>query len=289
MFFKDLSKEEQKQIADFAERSCKNKDANSYFAVLKKDNSLSKESRGPCHAGLQIYDESAKNVKYILSSIQRPLYKKEEWMPFLNWLLNKSVYSQIFILNDPEEVFKYGLVIDPNHNSNLIFSAIFASRFFTESHSPEVSERFRLYLIFKNAGATEEEALILAHCFYKKGEKLIFSELSSGHAMFSSGKTFDYIYNWLNKTPKTNLKRDFYSENGTFYGVCAMWGPTVNYHDNENGIRQVFHNLLKEEKVKNSNIFYKEPVDQVSLNKEDISVFLTNLRKTFKSKEKEYA
>jgi hypothetical protein len=137
-----------------------------------------------------------------------PWCEEGQMLKFVDWLINRSPWEQVFIDKNPARVIKLGYLVDAQQSSSFVCSAMVASRFMTESYSGESwQSRVKVYQELLDMGCSENEAFMFAHMFNStEWEKnlypIVFSRLSSGHSTFyGSCYGREYILNFLKGTP----------------------------------------------------------------------------------------
>jgi hypothetical protein len=209
-------------------------DKNAYLALMLegKDGELVYKilGNGPCHGSLQIYNLANKvtlPIKYILSAIQTHNYKDEYVLPYIDWLLNRSPWADVFVDKDVKSVYKYGWLIGTDQPSNLVASACIATRYFTETYTPQISRRYETYLHILSLGFSEHESMLMSYLFEKdKGKKYLvnFRSLECSHSVFAMNRAPESYYrNFLNDNPKGCQTGSFKSRKGYDGEIHALW------------------------------------------------------------------
>lgn len=227
-----------KDIQKFRETfaaSAKGNGSNAYLGVILGNDQIGLSYKnigsGPCHGAFQSYQLREKinglPIKYLLSTVQSHNYEKEQVVPYIDWMANRSPWAALHVEKDPEAILKFGWVISPDFPANLVASACIATRAFTEHYTPSVGSRFKTYLHILSLGFKEEEALLMSYLFVKGNTSrysVVFAELVAGHGIFAlNGQPECYYRNFLLGTPKNLVGGTFASNKGYDGEVCAVW------------------------------------------------------------------
>lgn len=267
----DIRKGFVKKGQDFSEK-------NAYVGLMleAKDGTLVHRDlgKGPCHGALQTYQLRDKGVmlpiKYILSTIQAHDYPKKDVLFYIDWLINKSPWACVFVDKDAESVYQYGWLIGTDHSSNLVASACIATRYFTETYTPEISRRFSTYLHILTLGFSEHESMLMSYLFEKDNTKkysVTFRSLEGGHSVFGLNRAPESYYrNFLKNTPAGLRKNTFEKAQGYDNGVHVLWAYSRS---------EAFFNWIKRVRPiqsiskKSLNIFEKIKVDTFTITSEE--------------------
>lgn len=219
---------------DYKENPCS--DYNSHGGIVYEDGKLHIVGRWACHGWLSEYNFGDFNrlkgnkPKYILSTIMAPRTTKEKLINFTDWLINRSVWKDVFLEKDAEQAELLGHVVDANFPANFVASAMMASRFLTEVYVSGMDKREIVYDELLKLGLSEDESFFFAHLYKPNGGgtyPIVFNRLSSGHSTFlSSGFNKEYCKNFLTHTPQKN-KFNRPLSTGTGYvndTVNILWG-----------------------------------------------------------------
>lgn len=192
-----------------------------------------------CHAGLrdityvrgyQDFGSPIAVVSALMKPYEKEMLLEEEAFMYLDWLLNRSPYSSVFISKDVHECLLHKAIIaDANHPSNLMAGGLVASRRLWEY--PTVA---RVFCDLVKEGTNEDLAYILAHyctTSFDRSGKVDWSCVRGGHCTIeTSAVTQAYVKNFLAHTP-TDLNKP-YSESYSYYGYSNMFlgkGPRTIY------------------------------------------------------------
>ena len=210
--------EVRKRFADDAApyQKTRSADNNAFGGIVTSDGGYVKVGRWACHGWLQGYNLEAKvpyafnkkgGIKYILSAVMKPHVTEDKLRRFIDWLVHRSPWADIFVDKDIDSILTYGHLVDANFPTSFIVSGMIASRFVTESYSgDEIEKRCAVYQELLDIGCTENEAFFFAHMYnvsnVKKVYPITFSRYYSGHATFyASDYQEDYVRNFLRGTP----------------------------------------------------------------------------------------
>lgn len=152
-----------------------------------------------CHAGLQSLDtNSIAVISGLQSDYKGNLISKEEGVAFLDWLLNRSPYSEVFVTKSAKDAIKNSCIIaDSNYPSNLLAAGLVASRRLWEYREIVIA----WYDLVK-AGMNEDLAYWVAHkaqCRSDRTGNISFTGCSFGHCSMNPD-LFDRkaLKAWLN-------------------------------------------------------------------------------------------
>jgi len=255
-------------------------DNNSFGAFILADNTYFEVGKWVCHGWLSEYnmqhyivgrEKLKKGVKYALSAVMKPWVSEDKLLRYIDWLINRSPWEKIFVDKDATSVRQLGYLVDANHPSSFIGSAMVASRFMTESYSGKSWEcRCKVYQELLEIGCTENEAFFFAHMYNIEVDKglypLVFSRLQSGHwTFFGSNYQENYVRNFLTghvaKTGANILASGKGYESDT---LNSTWGLTDLSSDAFGKKVQALQPIRMEVK-KDHHIFRKLRVDSYSI------------------------
>lgn len=225
--------------AAFAETGLQWKKNNAYIAVVVKQKDgklrLCELGAGPCHgalaySSLRYQMLEGEQLEVILSQVQELRASQADSEKFIDWLVNRSAWADVFLTKDVKDILKYGYVARTDLSNNLVAGAMIATRFITESYSGDICERIPVYKELLDAGCTEAEAYIFSHVLSAEKPRarspypIIVSALYSGHEPFGVGsKSVSYFKNFL--TGKVaNPKTTFKERKGYESGIYGTWG-----------------------------------------------------------------
>lgn len=181
-----------------------------------------------CHAGLANTYEGNKpsGAQAVVSGLMKPSAKEmldeDEALLFLDWLLNRSPYSETFITKSAHEALYYKAIISSAHHpSNLMAAGMVASR-----RLWEYVNIARVWCDLVKAGVHEDLAFYLGHIFSGKFDRtgnVSYGGLSSAHcSMNPNVMGIEEVKNFLNhKVVKPNKT---YHESKQYHGYDNMYG-----------------------------------------------------------------
>lgn len=152
-----------------------------------------------CHAGLQsLHIGSIAVISGLQPKYKGNLINKKEGVAFLDWLLNRSPYSEVFVTKSAKDAIKNSCIIaDSNYPSNLLAAGLVASR-----RLWEYSEIVIAWYDLVKAGMNEDLAYWVAHkaqCRSNRTGNIGFTGCQSGHCSMNPN-LFDReaLKAWLN-------------------------------------------------------------------------------------------
>lgn len=183
-----------------------------------------------CHAGLSNDYEGNKSKGSIavVSALMKPKdtehLEEEDAYLFLDWLLNRSPYSETFITKSADEALYYKTIISSSdHPSNLMAAGLVASRRLWEYASVA-----RVMVDLSKAGVNEDLAFYLGHIFrgkFNRGGDCDWGGCTAGHTSLNPGVMgHEEVRRFLCHEP-VNLNKK-YSENYRYGGYDGMYGST---------------------------------------------------------------
>ncbi len=233
-----------KQFADEAAsyRASRGGSNNSFGAFIDKKDNYVYVGNWVCHGWLKQYEIERRSwlkhgAKYVLSAVMKPHMDKDDVPIFIDWLVNRSPYAAVFVDKDVQSILKYGYLVDADHPSQFIASALMASRFPTEAYtgSDTFARRCLVWKELLTIGCTENEAYFFAHMYNAASVKNVFpitpSRLGSGHNPFYGYQYGEgYVRNFLNATPQIPKGARRLSEG---YGyppdsIDCIWGRQIS-------------------------------------------------------------
>lgn len=219
-----------------------------------------------CHAFMSIDPRIATREKkgkeyLVISSCQEIMEEitEREALPYINWLINDSPYSEAFLTKDALDCIKNSFVLRTDIPNNLLVGALIATRYVSESPGP--ADRITVWNKFVDMGMPPNIAFLFCHLF-KMNDKGVtsFQAMSDGHSALTVNVDWDYIVNFVNgikKYPGENYNNTF-----SYTGVSTLWGKRGEYY-NEGNVVKFCRGIVPQKKgVKvNLNIFRKIKVD----------------------------
>lgn len=176
-----------------------------------------------CHYGLHDFETG---TLAIVSGLMKPqaayVLDEDEALMFLDWLLNRSPYSEVFITKSPHEALLHKVIVSRTDvPSNLMAAGLVASRRLWEY--PEVA---RVFCDLVKAGVDEDLAFWLGHiarCSFNRSGNCDWNSSKNGHcSMNSHAFGPKAMVNWLSHKP-TSLNKN-YNEAVRYSGYAEMFG-----------------------------------------------------------------
>ena len=276
-------------------REKRNSENNSFGAFILKDGTYHKVGKWVCHGWLSDYNIEhslpgrskfkSQGIAYVLSAVMKPHVTEAQALNFIDWLINRSPWAEIFVDKDASSVYKYGYVVDANYPASFITSAFIASRFITESYltQGEMEGRCLVYHELLEIGCTENEAFMFAHMYAPfscdKLYPVTFSRFSSGHSTFHAySYQENYVRNFL-RGEVANPTKALLSEGKGYesYTINNLWGRTTD----KDSFASALMGLIPKSKVKKNDlhIFRKAPAVGYSYkDREDFTSIIEQLR-----------
>lgn len=224
-----------------------------YYGWLNDKGDVVASGNTYCHAGLSSDKGISGNMVAVWSQMQSPAFvvNEADRTMFINYMLHESPWSHLFLNETPEEVYKYGWLIDAKADAHLVVNAAVATRTVTEY----AGSRFVFFTEAIKNGMSKPMAMALSQYMYPS-DKTFYISPSSGHG-FIYDVSDKVIRNFINNTPV--LRNKPYKEVVRYSRHCDVWDGTSGY----SGAKSCAETLRKipvyrhVEKV-NLNIFYKD-------------------------------
>lgn len=266
---------------EFIKAGSTQKSGNAYVGIVymeakSKTLKLRDLGRGPCHGALQVgslqYDSFLQGLntpEYILSQVQKLLVSEGDAKGYIEWLVQRSPWNEVFITKDVDDILKLGYVARTDLPNNFVAGAMVATRFITEGYTQDVVARFPVYKEFIAAGCSETEAYVLAHTYAKEGKKpypLLVQPLCSGHTAISvDSRSEDYFKRFISANPDYK-GLSFKEMKGYENKIYDTWGKISG-----RGFKDFYSSLRpRSGKVTvNHNIFEKRKTDTYYINNQD--------------------
>lgn len=176
-----------------------------------------------CHYGMKSFKTgSIAVVSGLMKPSELTTLDEDEALIFLDYLLNRSPYSEVFITKSAHEALLHKMIVGkPSSPSNLLAAGLVASR-----RLWEYVEVARVFVDLSKAGVDEDLAFYLAHIarasFDRSGD-CDWNGSKNGHcSMDSNAFGQESMINWLSHKP-AKLNRP-YSESVNYDGYAAMYG-----------------------------------------------------------------
>ena len=268
LYFK--AEEKRQYIKNYTETSDKGS-LNNYVIVL--ENKETRDSlNSPCYANLKYFAIGDKKVIFFIDwSLSR---KSKELLfegsktylnkaiTYLYWLVNDSIFSDVFVTKDPKEIISGGAIFHTHYPANFVVQAATAVRYIGE-----FSEIIKIWYKFKDY-INKDAALFLAHSFSLSNKEYFFTDYIYNAHYFMENKDLNrtVLRNFMNK----KLNQEYIS---MYYGKLNFY-PMMRLFREENkeglriSINKKFINkinktkLLWGEKDVESLVFVKENMDK---------------------------
>lgn len=144
-------------------------------------------------------------------------------VPYYDWLINHSPYSDPILTKDPEYVVNKGIVVDSDHPCNLILGGFIAQRYCWEN--PQLVKNI---LFFNKIGLSMNMAFSLCHILDMNEDRKPQQVFLQNHTAINGYNLSEtQIKNFLvgNKVrPLHHLKKHTYYNN-----VSRLWGDEVGF------------------------------------------------------------
>lgn len=219
------------------------------FAVITSDGGYEVSDFTICMAGIKgMKNEAVASLTQHKSkdNCEGRALSTDELELFLDWLCNRSPYSQCILAKFPKFIYHFGIVLDSSYPANLVVGAAIAHRIAWEYTC--VAENM---LNFIGAGMNESAAFVIAHQYGVKGGDRVYNSCHNGHtAVYGGSITPEYLCNFVNGkliSPNSSLQ----VRNGKYDGISDLWGDVDNTFDflagipkKENNVPNPFANTL---------------------------------------------
>ncbi len=197
--FREILVKKKKYIGHYSLQNSMASVAAVYLDDKVYNNHLMISTNQACHAGLQsLHTGSVAVISGLQPKYKGNLIDKEEGVAFLDWLLNRSPYSEVFVTKSAKDAIKNSCIIaDSNYPSNLLAAGLVASR-----RLWEYSEIVIVWYDLVKAGMNEDLAYWVAHkaqCRSDRTGNIGFTGCQSGHCSMNPD-LFDReaLKAWLN-------------------------------------------------------------------------------------------
>lgn len=184
-----------------------------------------------CHAGLRndYRGNKPKGAHAVVSALMKPKaseeVSEEEAIMFLDWLLNRSPYSSVFITKSAHEaLFHKTIIASAHHPSNLMAAGLVASR-----RLWEYAYIAKVFCDLVRAGVHEDLAYYLGHLYSGRfdGEGPVsYKGHANGHCSLDSNMTAGALLNFLNHN--VTRPNSTYHESWVYTGYAAMYNTADN-------------------------------------------------------------
>ena len=180
-------------------------------------------SNQACHYGMKDFKTGSIAV---VSGLMKPalnILDEDEALIFLDYLLNRSPYSEVFITKSAHEALLHKMIVGKSSSpSNLLAAGLVASR-----RLWEYVEVARVFVDLSKAGVNEDLAFYLAHIArvsFDRSGNCDWSGMKNGHCSMDTGAFGKgSMINWLSHKP-VRLNKP-YSKDVNYDGYARMYGP----------------------------------------------------------------
>ena len=176
-----------------------------------------------CHYGMRSFETGSIAV---VSGLMKPhahkILDEDEALAFLDYLLNRSPYSEVFITKSAHEALLHKMIVGKSSSpSNLLAAGLVASR-----RLWEYAEVARVFVDLAKAGVDEDLAFYLAHiarASFDRSGNCDWGGFKNGHCSMNSGAFGkESMTNWLSHKP-IRLNNP-YSKDVSYNGYAEMFG-----------------------------------------------------------------
>lgn len=194
------------------------------FFYTTTDKQVVKSHNTACYARLKGVVTSP------LYLIDFPMVNRGKWpetsevqKPFMDYMMNRSPYKDIFLLKDVEHALQYGFLCDTTIPSNLLIGGLTVMRSLWEY--TYIPLRWKELV---DLGVNEDMALLAAHCISGRKGSWTFTKQGSGHRAFEPDTmSRDVIKNFLKRkmaNPQGSLR-----DTKTYSHITALWGTGLPF------------------------------------------------------------
>ena len=149
--------------------------------------------------------------------------KKEEVLGYVDWIINKSVWSLAFETKDPEEMLRHGSVFNTDYPAQFVVQAACSLRYLGEY--PAIVYNWAKF----SPHCDGHIALMLAHGFRKVDNRSFsFSHWTGGHTMYGSkALTWDGVQRQINHDFSLMSELVPMSESSRYAGMTGIWSKNA--------------------------------------------------------------
>lgn len=224
-----------------------------YYGWLYVDGKVASAENTYCHAGLNTSRTGGDSLVAVWTQMQSQAFSVDQKhrKMFINYMLHESPWSHIFLNETPEEVYKYGWLIDAGADAHLVVNAAVATRTITEY----ATSRFVFFTKAIDSGMSKPMAMALSQYMYPSDNTFYISP-SSGHG-FIYDVNSKIVSRFINNTPV--LRNGPYRTRMGYNRHCDVWDGVKGY-GNEDRVAEVLRKIPVYKHVEkiNLNIFYKD-------------------------------
>lgn len=241
-------------LEDLDIHNCSNKC--NYVLVSKNvENSIARK-HAACLRGIDNYNYDQKywNLFFVYNNTQGVEYNKNTF-EYLNWVLNESIWSDVFLTKDPEEVYQKGVFSSTDFPVEFVVQANMVIRYIFEfNRNAKAFLRFKKYI----PGIL---ALILSADFQERNKLIIYRTVSNtNHVPFSYGTVSinkKIILNMLNNDRK--YFEDTMKERTSYDCISNIWS-SVEYEKYHYDSNRFSYPTIKHF-IKSKGLFHEEKVE----------------------------
>lgn len=131
---------------------------------------------------------------------------QEAEKPFVEWLVNKSPWADVFIDKEYDSICENGHAARTDLPSDYILSGLVASRFFTETHTTWTAPHTHTFADLLKEGVDATDAFLMAIMYKKVGNSYQY-QMQSGHEILPQHWSLGTLKAFMEKNynPKTSL------------------------------------------------------------------------------------
>lgn len=215
--------------------------SNVVYGLLDKNDNFFYREACTCFNGLKIHPErfyeyrqkKIKLNKIIIDHRTCNIFvTKDDALIYINWLVNESPYSEVFISKDPHWIYDNVWIVDPHFPANVVVGACILTRFTSETwESTKGMAKLMMHLI--KLGVDPNLSHIFSYLFKSYADKIkevfpVYSHKQPDHVAiypWKCGK--DFILNFINNNRL--LEDNNYNEILNYKGsdLYEIWGREV--------------------------------------------------------------
>lgn len=197
---------------------------NEYFVLGKNEEGViayGERIDGNCYASLR--RQLLVGVhRYLMSSVMRDQhgFKATETVhePYMDYILNRSPYKDIFVIKDVDYCLNYGVLVDTDNPGNVILSGLTLTRMLWEYTSIPL-----FWAELKKLGVQEDLALLAAHCISRDKDGYHYGLCATNHFAFDlADMTEGTVKNYL-EGKAVNADKVTMLQSGNFGGVQKLF------------------------------------------------------------------
>lgn len=161
-------------------------------------------------------------------------------VPFLDWLINRSLWAPIFVTKDAEEGLKEGLILNADVPANLLLGALQTSR-----HPWEFPTIIRFFVELVQAGMHEDLAWLFANgtTVQEDGTILFSRGIHSYRTLDMQTMDLDTMHRFMRHDPPKGRINKSYIKGGGTTPVVSIWNGASDWA--HGATTNEFYNLFK--------------------------------------------